>query len=346
MTYIKGFDSLRAFSIALVILAHLGLKAGLPDIDYVQTRVWGFLSGGTGVNVFFTLSGFLITSILIAEKFRLGKISLKNFYVRRFLRLLPPLIVFYIAVAILMNQGLIHNSSIGFFYSLFYVYNFVPTHHYSGELGHTWSLALEEQFYIVWPFVINFFRSYRGVILLIYGIILVSVVFVFVYPDITRLKGYFPSRWFIPAVSPVLIGSYFAILNDIYKKRWSEIFKGNYTLLILALVLFVCALYAPLFLFPTLFFFQAIAISLLLVWISYNQSSRFVALLDNKLMSYIGKISYGLYVYQGLFLRTGPGGDLWIQQFPQNILLTVCAAVLSYHLLEKPVLTLKGRFRS
>jgi peptidoglycan/LPS O-acetylase OafA/YrhL len=270
MTYIKGFDSLRAFSIALVILSHLGLKAALPDIEFVQDRVWALISGGTGVNVFFTLSGFLITSILILEKFKLGKISLKNFYVRRFLRLLPPLIVFYVAVAILMNQGLIHNSSIGFFYSLFYLYNFVPNHHYTGELGHTWSLALEEQFYIVWPFVINFFRSHRAIILLIYGIVIVSLLFSYLHPDIARLKGYSPGRWFIPAVSPILVGSYFALLNHSYKEKWSQSINKNYKFLFLSIALFVCALYMPRVLFPTIVIFQAIAISLFLLWISYN----------------------------------------------------------------------------
>jgi peptidoglycan/LPS O-acetylase OafA/YrhL len=67
--------------------------------------------------------------------------------------------------------------------------------------------------------------------------------------------------------------------------------------------------------------------------------------LEFKPLSYIGKISYGLYVYQGLFLRTGPGGDLWIQGFPLNIFLVFVTAILSYHILELPLLHYKKRFK-
>ena len=82
-----------------------------------------------------------------------------------------------------------------------------------------------------------------------------------------------------------------------------------------------------------------------LVWVLYNQENRITILLDNKILNYIGKISYGLYVYQGLFLGTGPGGNLIIQQFPLNIGLTVVIAILSYEFVEKPILTLKSRFK-
>lgn len=110
------------------------------------------------MNILFTLSGFLITSILLTELKKTGRINVKNFYARRFLRLLPPLVVFYAAIAIFTHEGLIRSSSVSLAYSMFYVYNFVPHIYYTGELGHTWSLALEEQFYIIWPFVILFTR--------------------------------------------------------------------------------------------------------------------------------------------------------------------------------------------
>jgi peptidoglycan/LPS O-acetylase OafA/YrhL len=90
--------------------------------------------------------------------------------------------------------------------------------------------------------------------------------------------------------------------------------------------------------------FQSIGVSILLIYIYYNQDKKIVDILNNKYLSYIGKISYGIYVYQGLFLRTGPGGKLWIQQLPQNLILTFLVAILSYHFLERPVLKLKKRF--
>src|SRR5471030_2238740 len=98
MKYIRGYDGLRAISILMVMSSHLGLFSLLPNNDYIQNRLWLIISGTTGVNIFFTLSGFLITRILVQEKLAFKKISFKNFYIRRFLRLLPPLIIFYIGI--------------------------------------------------------------------------------------------------------------------------------------------------------------------------------------------------------------------------------------------------------
>ncbi len=149
MKYIKGYDSLRAVSILLVLFSHLGLYGLLPENDYIKDRVWSIISGTTGVQIFFTLSGFLITKILISEKNKFGNIHFKNFYIRRFLRLLPPLIFFYTTILFLMSTQQIQATKIGFLYSIFYAYNFVPKTYYTNELGHTWSLALEEQFHII-----------------------------------------------------------------------------------------------------------------------------------------------------------------------------------------------------
>ena len=66
-------------------------------------------------------------------------------------------------------------------------------------------------------------------------------------------------------------------------------------------------------------------------------------MLNNKILSYLGKISYGVYVYQGVFLKTGPGSDLFIQQFPQNVVLTAITAILSFELIEKRFLLLKKK---
>jgi len=91
---------------------------------------------------------------------------------------------------------------------------------------------------------------------------------------------------------------------------------------------------------------QAMGVSILLLWFVYNQDSRFTKVVDNRLFRYLGQISYGIYVYQGLFFRTGPGGELAIQQYPLNVFLVIGLAVISYELYEKPILKLKKRFVS
>jgi len=122
-------------------------------------------------------------------------------------------------------------------------------------------------------------------------------------------------------------------------------FEKNNKLIIFAVLIILSCLYLPKFLLPIFSIIQAFGVSLLLIWLYFNQSSGLCRVLELKPLTYVGRISYGLYVYQGLFLKTGPGGELWIQQFPNNILLTIAVSVLSYHFIEKKVLKLKSRFR-
>ena len=84
MKHIKGYDSLRAVSIILVLLDYLNLRHFLPDYDFIKVRLWMLISGSTGVLVFFTLSGFLITKILLNEINEFGNINFKNFFLDDF----------------------------------------------------------------------------------------------------------------------------------------------------------------------------------------------------------------------------------------------------------------------
>ncbi|UKN01981.1 acyltransferase [Paracrocinitomix mangrovi] len=341
MKYIKGYDTLRAFSIILVLINHLGVLQFLPETDFYRQRVWLLVSGTTGVQIFFTLSGFLITRILLQELNEHRSIKFVYFYIRRFLRLLPPLIIFYTVVAILMSQNMLRPSAHSFLLSFAYMYNFVPNKLYIPELGHTWSLALEEQYYLIWPFIINFLNK-KLIYVFIALIIMACFAALYIYPQYYFVNHYKTERWFIPAVAPVIIGSLAALLINQKDAVFGPYFKQKYASVLVGLLLFLFPLYTP-FIKPS-FIVQSIGISLFLVWLLYNQESRLTAILNNKLTSYIGRISYGIYVYQGLFLRTSPGGELWIQKFPQNIILTLLVAILSFELIEKAVLKRKRNF--
>ena len=144
-TYIRGLDGLRAFAVLAVIIGH-----ATP-----------FAPGGSvGVNIFFVLSGFLITSILRREHAATGRIDLRSFYIRRFLRLTPALwtlaaaYVLYAASLTLLKRGPgMWNVFESTLFALTYTMNWVRAFHLGPEglLGHTWSLAIEEQFYLLWP---------------------------------------------------------------------------------------------------------------------------------------------------------------------------------------------------
>ena len=149
---IPALDGIRALAVALVLADHGGIP-GVPG---------GFI----GVDVFFVLSGFLITSLLLDELGRTGGIDLPGFWVRRARRLLPALIVMVMAVVVLRELfpsgaiAAVRNDSVAaFFWVANWVFVFRDTDYFTqgdapSPLQHTWSLAVEEQYYVVWPLVL------------------------------------------------------------------------------------------------------------------------------------------------------------------------------------------------
>lgn len=140
---IPSLDGVRALAVALVFLAHSGLERFVP--------------GGLGVTIFFVLSGFLITTLMRQEHARSGRLDLRSFYLRRLLRLMPPLTIVVAAAAALAALGLIGGAFTtgGLLSALFYLGNyFVIAQDYRGMpagIGVVWSLAIEEHFYLLYP---------------------------------------------------------------------------------------------------------------------------------------------------------------------------------------------------
>lgn len=350
----KGFDGIRCISILLVICAHAEIihtteKGGFWDnISY-------YYSGGVGAAMFFTLSGFLITSLLLKERQRNGQINIKYFFIRRFLRLLPPIIPFYIAVIIFMHLGYIRDAYWGLAASMAYLYNFIPRAKlfYSAELSHTWTLAVEEQFYITWPLLLSFLSNKRVYILAL-TILLLSVGAYLIIPTLQiTLNGssylikevFFTNKWTLPAISPIILGSLAAFAlhyNREYLEQLLTSAKGGFLVLgVLAFPIFCFG--AACVLIPMVFSF---GFCFLLIWISVNQDSLLVRILEFYPIKYIGLISYGLYLWQGFFVRSGQGflPKIWIHDAPYHIPFAFLAAIISYELLEKRVIAYKDRF--
>ncbi|MFT3885692.1 MAG: acyltransferase family protein [Flavobacteriales bacterium] len=111
--HIRGFDGLRAISITMVVASHHGLFQLLPHTSFIRDRIIPLFAGVTGVNIFFTLSGFLITRLLLQEQDRKGTIQLRRFYIRRFLRLTPPFLLFFLLLGICVYLGWLRARPVG-----------------------------------------------------------------------------------------------------------------------------------------------------------------------------------------------------------------------------------------
>lgn len=151
--YWPQLDGLRTISILLVITSHMA-----------DPKVWGFINGSMGVTLFFVISGFLITSLLIREERRRGQVSIGKFYIRRAFRILP---LYYIALSTACVAVYVFGLGAGnsnFTERLPLIATFNGEFAGSGTFVHSWSLGIEEKFYLVWPilmFAIPFFKAHR-----------------------------------------------------------------------------------------------------------------------------------------------------------------------------------------
>jgi peptidoglycan/LPS O-acetylase OafA/YrhL len=158
-------------------------------------------------------------------------------------------------------------------------------------------------------------------------------------------QNYFTERWFIPASIPILIGCLAAILHHTQPQLTLKISSTKWAFVLMVLC-FSFTLYVPSELVRIGFLFRAIAVALLLLYIVHNQHKKWMCILEWKPLVYVGTISYGIYIYQGFFLRTGGGSEIWFQKYPLNIILAVLLAILSYELIEKPILQFKKKFET
>ncbi len=368
--YIPGLDGLRAISILMVIICHLGIVVYLPESNFWRERVYSLFNGSTGVKVFFVVSGFLITKLLLFEIKNHGQISLYRFYVRRALRLLPALGVWLLVYAALMAFDQLDTNWVGLTLASTYLINFAPLIFISNSLSHLWSLAVEEQFYLIWPTLFIFF-SIKRVTALAALTVAVCAILIQWPPDLVLdiqsdsmksifsltgidptpyshkfsegrffnlSKAFYMERWTIPAIGFILIGCLFAFFNERTEAR----LKVN-GLFICGALAFLGPLYVPSAALPLSSLLQAFGIGLIVLGLVHGRNHPITRSLELPPLRFIGRISYGLYLWHGLFVTTGPGSDIWFQQFPQNVALSFFAAILSFYFLEQPILAFKQR---
>lgn len=328
MKYEPSLDGMRAGAVAGVVAVHVGVPLA---------------GGGTGVEVFFALSGYLITRILLEEESRTGGFDLKRFYFRRALRLLPALVAVLIAVMLwaLLIGGQVRDQAYSSLMALFYVMNFNRAFEWGPELhlGHTWSLSMEEQFYMLWPlFLVATPRSLRLklTVALIAAVCIWRGVLLMNGASINRVYQGFDTHSEV-----LLIGCAMALLEPHLSERVKEAATRWIIVPIIALALD--------FLFMPVDqpIGQAVGlpiVGLITAWliIAVPRSTWPRALLSLPPLVYLGRISYGIYLWHYPILSIASGYKLPLVG-PLTPFVTVAVAALCYRFVEQPFLRLKDR---
>lgn len=341
--HILGLDGLRGIAVLLVLVAHFPFVDAFPQLQAVYSIL---KPGYQGVNIFFVLSGFLITRLLIADKCR-GR-PLTPFLYRRFLRIFP---IYYLTIAVLAfiepGQYLVECA--------IYISNYtfaVDTSH--NPMRHTWSLAVEEHFYLVWPFMLYAMSFRRARLVATVAIPLLAIaasLYTYtlysqevthglvlrgtVYRSVSLALGAFmafhegwfralPKRTIAMAIISAAAGSaVIAIGNVIYHDPTHITTNLGYAL-------------------------QAAAVVLLCIALN-GFESPIRKLLESAWLRYIGRISYGIYLYHYpifYFLDLRPvTTDTPLINGAIAVALTFIVSSLSFRVIERPLLKLKDKFR-
>lgn len=347
MTYFKQLDGLRFIAVILTLIAHWFPAVGWPMIPYS----WN------GVDLFFAISGFLITTILLEEKksFIHSKwIIYKNFAIRRFLRLFPLYYLFLITFFLLYKFAQLYLGNPSAYPYLFtYTSNFF--YHLSlydmnsnapvGIFNHTWSLAVEEQFYIIWPIIVLFTPTKRLPVIFT-SIIIFSLLIVLFPSELSWV--YVPFKSFSQLASG-------AILAYLYSNQKIHLVsKNRYLIFTFLLILYI----AIIILYPSSSSFELVRETVLLLLcfsillntiLQWERASHFFA---SPTIKHLGRISYGIYL---IHMPIPAIVNLIEKKIPLDIppmieisiyfCMTVIMANLSFKYIETPFLNLKSRFK-
>jgi peptidoglycan/LPS O-acetylase OafA/YrhL len=339
--HIKGLDFLRALSILLVIIGHRTEDriAYLPALS------------GLGVSIFFVLSGFLITGLLLDEFQRSNTIELISFYKRRAARLLPA---FYLYLLLAIVAIAIGNHAIpwpAIISSIFYVTNYYQafTGAAANIVSHCWSLAVEEQFYVIWPLTLLLVLRFKARLLLILALLVLAVwcwrmwLATLSPPPIDYLYRSLETRG-----DALAIGALFAALirSSDWRPKMAILINNLWLALILPIVLLLLNLLESngvIFKYGICYAFESIVIALLLlITISHANKKNIAArILNQPVFVKMGQVSYGMYLFHGLI---GYPVARYVELMGGNLILSVIIStglifgfsIFMYHLYELP----------
>ncbi|RXR17756.1 acyltransferase [Flavobacterium amnicola] len=346
MNHINGLNGLRAIAVILVIIEHW-----FPANHILKS----FPLGGIGVDIFFVLSGFLISRILLNKRESIGETfkekigAIKGFIIRRTLRIFP---IYYLLLLVLyFTNG--PEIKQGFVYYLTYTSNyfFYDTQEWHGMMAHLWSLAVEEQFYLVWPLLLLFILRKHFVKLFLFSI-LIGTIFPFF------CSNYMSYILTLSCINAFGLGAFFAYV-EVYKPEFSNQFKKTIKYTFLPLILFVLLQYTVLYIkvFPIRLIVAVITLNCIRICLENNPKNLLFAILNTRVLNFIGMISYGVYLYHcplpsywrrffRMFKVESPFDNSGINYYELSaqFLLLLFISYLSWIIVEKPILKFKKSF--
>jgi peptidoglycan/LPS O-acetylase OafA/YrhL len=347
--FFGSLDGLRALSIVAVIWLHSWYETPYyPRLQATPVLRQGFY----GVQVFFVVSGFLITTLLLREIDKYGKISLRDFYIRRALRIWPlyyAVLAIYVVNALVFERGTQRAASFLHYIPSFATFTytwFISTSWPGGMFNLAWTLSTEEQFYFFWPVVLRFLRGVWSSALLI-GIIALKLATDHHLTERVLPPGWLPTRIVQSIAIPICMGVLLA-----QALHWERGFRLLYRLLgwkwsapVMLVAMLVCLAPArPPFLVAFL------ATTALIGACVVREDNGLAWFLRLKPVAFVGTVSYGMYLLNSLCMH---GVRAILQRiglaYPPVIFLftlavTVAAAYLSHRYYESRFLALKERF--
>lgn len=345
----------------MVIFAHATHTINFPP--WLVKRPSAFIVGSLGVRVFFVISGYLITTLLIKEANRTGRISLAEFYRRRAFRILPVFYFYILTVFVIvgwMGLNAMHCST--FLSALtFTTHLWGSWSNESWPLMHSWSLAIEEQFYLIWPLTLALLGPRLGEKLWVPLLIVTAPVLRWLLWDKNVIE-----QLFLTQGDSIAFGCLLALVFMRKEPQTLRFFEFHPHLARIGAVVLIYLQPILIISFPHLrshlpqldrLFVtflpttQCLGIIYLIGSLVTVQEGLSYKFLNFGLVQWIGRLSYSLYIWQQLILI--PKEVLvfprnwttisWLTTFPQNIAIVFVLAVLSYYCLEQPFLSLKNK---
>lgn len=330
MKYLPTLDGWRTVAILGVVISHCFASS--------SPFAWIAWRGAIGVNLFFAISGLLICSRIVLDEERDSRIDLKAFYIRRFFRIIPPAFSYLFVLLILQPWfGFLKHPGLEVSSCVFFFRNFIDLSDW--YTAHFWSLAVEEHFYLLLPFLLIITpKSRRSGVLIFLAIAFtvwkaIALSLLHVTNDYRTDMNLFGLLWGCVAALTVMTNPEMRGHVAVWTKGWPTLaLVALGAILTLWVGPIAAALRGPVF--PAMMLATVLNVD--------SPVSRF---LEWPPMRTVGQTSYGIYLWQQLFTYRGTG-KLFIQRFPLNIVLLLALCWLSYRFFEKPLVQYARRLTS